>query len=373
MFEGVRKIDAQDKDTAGQPVPPASSAPQTSPGSGLRPKLPGATIPDAAAQGDKDIPPETLHALRRAGMDAIEDEGPSGRLMIFLIGAAVLLVGGIVGVLLFANPFRGRENSNTPLANANTNAAVIGNQNTTANTNAVGNSNQNTNTSSWLTYTSTLFDFTVSYPPSWQVDRAQSTDAMVVFKTGTGQTTQESITAAETTQSLTEWQNLLLVTKADATAIDTSALRIAGFTTAGVATNTTEGTLLALTTGRMRYVFQTGGAMLENGMLNTFQLLSAPGINANTNTTVNANTNTNTNTGANIDTDRDGLSDAQEETLGTNSLVADTDRDDLADYQEVIIYNSDPLDPDTDGDGYTDGQEVKNNYNPIGPGNLTPP
>jgi flagellar basal body-associated protein FliL len=74
---------------------------------------------------------------------------------------------------------------------------------------------------------------------------------------------------------------------------------------------------------------------------------------ANTNATVNANANTNktlniiTNAANTIDEDKDGLSGDQE-----------------------IEYGTDPSNADTDGDGYTDGDEVKAGYNPIGDGKL---
>ena len=42
----------------------------------------------------------------------------------------------------------------------------------------------------------------------------------------------------------------------------------------------------------------------------------------------------------------------------------DTDGDGLSDYEEVMIYHSDPLNPDTNGNGYNDGVEVKNGYDP---------
>lgn len=48
-----------------------------------------------------------------------------------------------------------------------------------------------------------------------------------------------------------------------------------------------------------------------------------------------------------LDSDRDGLGDKLEDGLGTDKYKADTD-----------------------GDGYNDGTEVKNNYNPLGPGKL---
>ena len=42
----------------------------------------------------------------------------------------------------------------------------------------------------------------------------------------------------------------------------------------------------------------------------------------------------------------------------------------MIDKVEVNIYNTDPLDSDTDKDGYQDGAEVKSGYNPNGPGEL---
>ncbi len=71
-----------------------------------------------------------------------------------------------------------------------------------------------------------------------------------------------------------------------------------------------------------------------------------------------------------IDTDGDGLSDAREVALGTNSNLVDTDADGLNDREEVEVYMTDPLNPDTDGDTFKDGEEVRNGYNPKGPGKL---
>jgi hypothetical protein len=53
--------------------------------------------------------------------------------------------------------------------------------------------------------------------------------------------------------------------------------------------------------------------------------------------------------------------------------TTDTDGDGLTDRDETMIWHTDPLNPDTDGDGYKDGEEVKNGYNPLGAGKLTPP
>lgn len=46
-------------------------------------------------------------------------------------------------------------------------------------------------------------------------------------------------------------------------------------------------------------------------------------------------------------------------------LVVDTDNDGLTDEQELNIYFTDPKNPDTDGDGFLDGEEIKNNYSPL--------
>lgn len=71
-----------------------------------------------------------------------------------------------------------------------------------------------------------------------------------------------------------------------------------------------------------------------------------------------------------VDTDRDGLSDADETSYGTNPASADTDSDGLSDADEVRVYQTNPLAPDSDGDSYTDGGEVKAGYNPKGEGRL---
>jgi len=74
--------------------------------------------------------------------------------------------------------------------------------------------------------------------------------------------------------------------------------------------------------------------------------------------------------GEQVDTDRDGLSDVREQELGTDLNLADTDHDGLTDGDEVLIWKTNPLNPDSDGDSYLDGEEVRNGYNPLGPGKL---
>jgi hypothetical protein len=64
------------------------------------------------------------------------------------------------------------------------------------------------------------------------------------------------------------------------------------------------------------------------------------------------------------DGDEDGLTDDEEDRLGTNPEKADTDGDRLNDGDEVV-FGTDPLNPDSDGDGTVDGVEVAKGRNPL--------
>ena len=48
----------------------------------------------------------------------------------------------------------------------------------------------------------------------------------------------------------------------------------------------------------------------------------------------------------------------------------DSDGDGLSNEEEIIIWGTDPNNPDTDGDGYFDGDEVEKGYNPNGEGRI---
>lgn len=65
------------------------------------------------------------------------------------------------------------------------------------------------------------------------------------------------------------------------------------------------------------------------------------------------------------DSDKDGLSNYEEYTLGTDPLTADSDHDGLSDGDEVNTYGTDPLKSDTDGDGLSDGDEIALGLNPL--------
>jgi hypothetical protein len=64
-----------------------------------------------------------------------------------------------------------------------------------------------------------------------------------------------------------------------------------------------------------------------------------------------------------LDSDEDGVSDAQEASLGTDPANADTDQDGLFDGAEVTA-GTDPTLSDSDGDGFGDNAEVTNGTDP---------
>ncbi len=70
----------------------------------------------------------------------------------------------------------------------------------------------------------------------------------------------------------------------------------------------------------------------------------------------------------NPDTDGDGLNDFEEvRGYNTNPLKADTDDDNLTDYDEVMVHGTSPVKNDTDSDGLNDGEEIARKTNPKEP------
>lgn len=65
------------------------------------------------------------------------------------------------------------------------------------------------------------------------------------------------------------------------------------------------------------------------------------------------------------DSDGDQLSNIREGELGTLPDNPDTDGDGLTDGQEVLVYGTNPLKQDTDEDGIPDGTEIANGTNPL--------
>jgi len=58
------------------------------------------------------------------------------------------------------------------------------------------------------------------------------------------------------------------------------------------------------------------------------------------------------------DTDGDGISDIDEEKMGTNPFSSDTDSDGISDYEEIYLYKTDSFSIDSDNDGITDFKEL---------------
>lgn len=72
------------------------------------------------------------------------------------------------------------------------------------------------------------------------------------------------------------------------------------------------------------------------------------------------------------DADADGLDEAAEVALGTDPNNPDTDGDGLSDGDEVNIHGTNPLNPDTDGDGYSDDLEISLGSDPNDPTTALP-
>lgn len=73
---------------------------------------------------------------------------------------------------------------------------------------------------------------------------------------------------------------------------------------------------------------------------------------------------------ADADYDGDGLTNQQEEALGTSVFHIDSDGDGLDDYAEAITLGTDPTEMDSDGDGIDDGVEVQNGSDPLNPASM---
>lgn len=65
------------------------------------------------------------------------------------------------------------------------------------------------------------------------------------------------------------------------------------------------------------------------------------------------------------DPDADGLTILEEESVGSDPLDPDSDNDGLSDGDEVNTYGTDPLKADTDDDGQNDGDEIRAGTDPL--------
>lgn len=63
-------------------------------------------------------------------------------------------------------------------------------------------------------------------------------------------------------------------------------------------------------------------------------------------------------------------SDKKERNINFLDVFIDSDSDGLSDWEEKVVYKTDPYNPDTDGDGVSDGDEVRAGRNPLGSGKI---
>jgi len=73
------------------------------------------------------------------------------------------------------------------------------------------------------------------------------------------------------------------------------------------------------------------------------------------------------------DNDKDNLPDWWEEENELNTELDESESDGDGDYANNLVeylFGTDPTNPDSDNDGYFDGEEIKKGYNPTGEGRL---
>ena len=114
------------------------------------------------------------------------------------------------------------------------------------------------------------------------------------------------------------------------------------------------------------------GAAVALGLLGciavTLLAIGLAGSNQNANATATAEAERTRQTAeAGVDSDNDGLTDARELELDLDPFNPDTDGDGLLDGEEVRQYGTDPRNRDTDGDTLSDGTEAAGCTSPINP------
>ncbi len=66
-----------------------------------------------------------------------------------------------------------------------------------------------------------------------------------------------------------------------------------------------------------------------------------------------------------LDYDDDGLINSEEGEYGTDKTNPDTDGDGISDGDEVYKYKTNPKNEDTDNDGYEDKKEIDAGFDPL--------
>ena len=185
-----------------------------------------------------------------------------------------------------------------------------------------------------------------------QVPIALQLTSTATFLSAVGQTSQLSVAATYPDNSTKN-----VTAGSTGTNYTTSNAKIASITSDGLVTAVASGTVVIQATndgasGILTLQVVLGGTS-HGGIPDSW--ITANGLNVNDPTL------------AAEDPDHDGLTNLQEFQLGTNPNNPDTDGDGLNDGDEVNKYHTSPLLPDTDGDRIPDGVEVQTGTNPLDP------
>ena len=108
-------------------------------------------------------------------------------------------------------------------------------------------------------------------------------------------------------------------------------------------------------------------AALVIGAIYVLNLISNENTNANIAENANTETNENLNITTNTNINENANLNVNQETNTNTEVKSDKDLDGIEDSHEIYL-GTDPEKQDSDGDGYSDLQEIKNRYNPIGEG-----
>lgn len=118
----------------------------------------------------------------------------------------------------------------------------------------------------WKTYSDEKLGYTIKYPNDWKIDDSRSSTDETVFDTGIAES-REAIKVEDSAKSLTEW-----VDSFDKTVIvKVSDLTVDGQPAKQVDTSEFGITYVGAKKDGKLYTFTTGGRMITNGMLDTFQ------------------------------------------------------------------------------------------------------
>jgi len=122
-------------------------------------------------------------------------------------------------------------------------------------------------TSTWKTYTSPKYGYSIQYPSKWSIDNNRSDEYTIVFDLGVGGESRESVQAIPFSGApLKDYiKNLNIGT------LKQSSMIVAGQPAVKIDTNEFGLSFIVVAHGNYIYRFDTQGAMANQGVLNTFK------------------------------------------------------------------------------------------------------